>query len=362
MRGRARAAGRRGGGAGHARPRARLSSATSGRGGAAARALEAVSGHTPRMYVHLGELLRAARRSRRGGETMAGARRRGRASACAARSATSCSSTAPTTWCGSAAGTRPRPARGRRAAGPRRHRRARCTAPSAGELYALRGETDAARAHLEPALELAGEGLPGEFVGADPRRLGRAGAVGATRTRRAGRSSGVRRARRGARPALHARPARLGVRAEADLAERARAARRGARRRARRRAARGPRPLPRAQRAPSPDALAHRAVAEAERSRVAGRPEPARVAGGRRALGRARRALSRGLRAAAARRRRCSPPAATAPPRAGCWAPHTRPRPRARRAAAARRSRRWPAARGSRLGPAAQTPPTRSRC
>jgi DNA-binding CsgD family transcriptional regulator/tetratricopeptide (TPR) repeat protein len=132
---------------------------------------------------------------------------------------------------------------------------------TAGHLYALRGEAAAARRHLEAALELAGERLPGEFVvpirsawatlalaGGDPAEARRHvdaafAAVGDERDPLY-------------TPALHW----LGARAAADLGEPDAAAALVA-------------DLD-GLRTPVPDALAHRATAEAELSRARGTPDP----------------------------------------------------------------------------------------
>jgi DNA-binding CsgD family transcriptional regulator/tetratricopeptide (TPR) repeat protein len=149
---------------------------------------------------------------------------------------------------------------------------------TAGHLLALRGETAAARSHLEQALTL-GEGLPSEFVAPiraawaalaliehDPEAArAHTGAVLAT----VGEASDLLYT-----PPLHS----LGIRAEADIAEQARARRRDA---DAERAAMLLDDLDRllARRtgdAIPPDALAHRALAYAELARAAGLAAPER--------------------------------------------------------------------------------------
>ena len=143
----------------------------------------------------------------------------------------------------------------------------------AAQLHALRGEVDAARRHLDRAIAIA-EGLPSEFV--TPIRT--AGATLAL----------VERDPAGARGHVDAALADLGeldplytpplltsgIRAEAELAELARAQRRSAEaalRRAGRLAADTDR-IVAARPASPPDALAHQALAHAEVARAGGEP------------------------------------------------------------------------------------------
>jgi len=70
----------------------------------------------------------------------------------------------------------------------------------AGELYALRGETGRARSQLEPALKLAGQGIPSEFIAPIHGALATLATVEADPARRAARSP--RRWRRSARSAI----------------------------------------------------------------------------------------------------------------------------------------------------------------
>ncbi len=146
---------------------------------------------------------------------------------------------------------------------------------TAGHLHALRGEEALARTHLEQALELAGDGLPGEFV-VPIRGAGAVLALAAGDAEEARRQVDAAFAAVGEdrdplyTPALHW----LGVRAEADLAERARA-RRQEPQAARAAALVADLDQLLARSAPVPDAVAHRAMAAAELSRVRGRPEPA---------------------------------------------------------------------------------------
>jgi DNA-binding CsgD family transcriptional regulator/tetratricopeptide (TPR) repeat protein len=148
----------------------------------------------------------------------------------------------------------------------------------AGHLHALRGEAGRSRADLERADDLANHGLPGEFV--TPIHSARATlALVEGDPEEAARQVAAAFAAVGDdrdplyTPALHW----LGVRAEAERAEAARARRRE------------PEPAAPAARADElladldrlierhaavPDARAHRAAAQAERSRLAGSPDP----------------------------------------------------------------------------------------
>ncbi len=149
----------------------------------------------------------------------------------------------------------------------------------AGHLYALRGEAALARQHLERADALVGEGLPAEFV--TPIRAAWATlalAAGEPEAARGHVEVGLAAAGDDRdplyTPALHW----LGVRAEADLAERARARRRAAdvadaERRAG--ALLGDLDHLLTANAAVPDAGAYRAGARAERSRAAGVADPA---------------------------------------------------------------------------------------
>jgi DNA-binding CsgD family transcriptional regulator len=147
----------------------------------------------------------------------------------------------------------------------------------AGHLHALRGETSVSRGHLERAAELAGGELPGEFVvpihsawavlaltEGDPERA------------RDHVDLGLAAAGEDADPLYTPLLLSLGVRAEGDASERARARRRqddvaAARARADR-LLDGLEQLV-ARHAGVPDARAHRAAARAEHSRVLGRPD-----------------------------------------------------------------------------------------
>ncbi len=150
-----------------------------------------------------------------------------------------------------------------------------------GHLHALRGEAEAAGADLARALELAGDGLPSEFV--TPLH----GAWAALHLAEGEAEEARRHVQQGlaavgeARdplytPVLHA----LGVRAEAELAERARGLRRdddlaAARSRARGLVADLDATLePWAGGGAPPDALANAALARVELSRVEGAPDP----------------------------------------------------------------------------------------
>jgi DNA-binding CsgD family transcriptional regulator len=150
----------------------------------------------------------------------------------------------------------------------------------AGQLYALRGEAAPARTALERAGELASEGLPGEFVA--PIHSARATLALVERDPdEAARQVAAAFAAVGDdrdplyTPALYW----LGVRAEAGRAESAGGRRREAEQDAA--AARADRLLADLDRlleshAPVPDAVAHRAAARAERSRIASSPDPGR--------------------------------------------------------------------------------------
>jgi DNA-binding CsgD family transcriptional regulator len=133
---------------------------------------------------------------------------------------------------------------------------------TAGQLHALRGESEPARRHLTLALELAGEGLPGEFV--VPIHTAWAAlalAAGDAAEARRQVASGLGEDRDPLyTPALHW----LGVRAEAELGEPDAAA-----------ALLADLDELVADSAPAPDALAHRATAAAELSRARQQPEPA---------------------------------------------------------------------------------------
>ena len=137
---------------------------------------------------------------------------------------------------------------------------------TAGHLHALRGEDVPARRHLERALELAGEGLPGEFV-VPIRSAWAALALAAGDPDEARRHVDAGFAAVGDdrdplyTPALHW----LGVRAEADLARASDVAD----------ALLADLDRLLADGAAVPDALAHRATAAAELSRARERPEPA---------------------------------------------------------------------------------------
>jgi DNA-binding CsgD family transcriptional regulator len=151
----------------------------------------------------------------------------------------------------------------------------------AGHLHALRGEAAAARMHLEAASGLAREGLPGEFVTpihsawatlamveGDPDEAARQVASAFAAVPDDDRDPLYT-------PVLHW----LGVRAQAERAEHARARRDPVERVAA--AGHADELLADLERllerhAPVPDALAHRAAAQAERTRIAGNSDPAR--------------------------------------------------------------------------------------
>ena len=150
-----------------------------------------------------------------------------------------------------------------------------------GQLHALRGDSEAGRAELTRALELARDGLPSEFVtplhGAWAALCLAEGEPEQARAHVERALAAVGAARDPLyTPALHA----LGVRAEADLSERARGLRRdgdlaAARDRARGLAADLEATLePWREGGAPPDALAHAALARAELSRVEGAPDP----------------------------------------------------------------------------------------
>ena len=278
-------------------------------------------------YVHLGELLRLrgdhAGRSRRW--RRASARRRG--SACAARSAASCTSTPidDLLRLGRWDEAEARLQRGR-AHGPRRDRRDDAPRERGAAARAARRGGAGPRAPRTRA-RLRGARAPGRVRDAVPQR---------------GRGARARRARPGAArehaATALAGPAEplympvllwLGVRAEADAAEAARVHRRAVE-------------LARADEllAAFPGggagALAYRALAEAERARAAGRA-------GRRVVARRRRTASthslsptRPPMRACARRTRCSPAAATGVPRPSGWRRPTRPPSRSARGRCAR--------------------------
>ena len=153
----------------------------------------------------------------------------------------------------------------------------------AGHLHALRGERETARAQLEQALRLAGRGLPAEFV--TPIRaawavlsLAEGDPEGAGRHVDAALQSIGTEKDPFYTPPLHW----LGVRAEADIAERARGLRRDAQFAAARSRADGLLAdleevlAPSAGGAVPPDGLGHRALALAERSRLEGSTDPER--------------------------------------------------------------------------------------
>jgi DNA-binding CsgD family transcriptional regulator/tetratricopeptide (TPR) repeat protein len=151
-----------------------------------------------------------------------------------------------------------------------------------GHLHALRGDREEARADLSRALELAGDGLPSEFVtplqGAWAVLCLTAGDAEEARRHVDEALTAVGEATDPLyTPVLHA----LGVRAEAALAERARGLRRDDDLAAAQERARGlVRDLdallaPWQGRATPPDALANAALATAELSRVEGAPDPA---------------------------------------------------------------------------------------
>ena len=206
-------------------------------------------------------------------------------------------------------------------------RPARCTTPSPAICTRCAASRRASRAHLERATELADEGLPGEFV--TPIH-GAWAALALTEgdPEVARRHVDAALAAEGDdkdplyTPALYS----LGVRAEADIAERARARRReddaaAAAARAEALLADLGRLLSRS--AAVPGALAHGATANAEHGRATGNAGPAALGGGRTRMGRAERAPSGGVRACAPGR---GPPVRGARP--------------ARRRRAARRGRR----------------------
>ena len=125
--------------------------------------LATVGEDTARAYLHLGELLRVARRPRRrAGRRWSTASARRRGSGCAARSGTSCSSTAPTTCC--ALGRWDEAAArlaGGRADGPLAHRCRAAPRDRGTARTRSRGDSAAARAELDGA---ADDGLPSEFL------------------------------------------------------------------------------------------------------------------------------------------------------------------------------------------------------
>ncbi len=147
-------------------------------------------------------------------------------------------------------------------------------ATSAGHLHALRGEHDPAREHLGRALALIGEELPAEFF--IPARSAWAALALAESDPGAARAHvEAALAAGGTHDPLYA-PALLaiGVRAEADVAERARALRRPEE--VEEAAARADALLADMERVmEAPDAIAHLRLARAERARLAGDGEPA---------------------------------------------------------------------------------------
>ena len=171
--------------------------------------------------------------------------------------------------------------------------RPRMHGATAGHLHALRGEEVPARRHLERALELAGEGLPGEFVvpirsawAALALAAGRPGRGAPPRRRR------VRRGGRRPRPALHAgaalarRPGGSGpgarVRRRRRPARRPRAAARRRRRRARRARPPGDRGGRASRARERPEPALWQAAADAWAALAEPYPRPTRASAGRR--------------------------------------------------------------------------------
>ena len=157
---------------------------------------------------------------------------------------------------------------------------------TAGQLHVARGDVDAARLLLEPT----DDGLPAEFEA--PLAAARA-ALALADGEPAAAAEHVAGALGGVEDPFYTAPLyALGLRVEAELAERERAHRRTPD------AARALRLLEAldglVDGAVSPDAHAHRALARAELSRVAGRAVAGALAHGGRGLRRARGALSRG--------------------------------------------------------------------
>ncbi len=206
---------------------------------------------------------------------------------------------------------------------------------SAAQLHALRGEAAAAHRHLEHAEACIEHGLPGEFE--TPFRSAAAALALSERDPGAAREHAATALTAPAEPLYIPVLLWLGVRAEADAAEAARAHR-------------DPVELTRADAllAAFPgggaDALAYRELALAERGRLAGEPDARRGALRPTASTRSRSRTPPPTRGCA-RRRRCSPAAATGGRRPSVWGPPTRPRSSSPRGRCARTSRRSPGGR-----------------
>ena len=213
---------------------------------------------------------------------------------------------------------------------------------TAGQLAALRGELETARDELGAAAE---DGLPSEFRA--PLAVARA-----TLALSAGDASAARGhvdgELAGTEDPLYTPPLySLGLRAEAELAEHTRAHRREPDRTRADALLAGLDALLDAMPA-TPDALAHRALALAEHSRVDGTPAPERwtaAAGAFEALGEPYPAAYARWRCAEATLLAGAGRAAAA----GSSPPPTLSRARSARGRCARRRRRWPSARGSSL-------------
>ena len=155
---------------------------------------------------------------------------------------------------------------------------------TAGHVHALRGDAAQARSHLERADELAGAGLPAEFV--TPIRSAWAALAVTERDPAAARGHvDAALAAGGERDLLYTPELlSLGIRAEADAAERGRALRReedrddAVSRAGALLASLGDLLARRPSGEPSPDALAHLALAQAEHGRASGETDVARWA------------------------------------------------------------------------------------